>query len=74
MSYCNTPLTGSMQSPMQILQGINSRSDLPMPNTARKQLYKQPEIVRNTDKYQVLPTCDLNVGQQVMYQDSTSKY
>ena len=30
MIYHNTPLTGSMQSPMQILQGKNARSDLPM--------------------------------------------
>ena len=34
----NTHLTGSLQSPMQILQGRLPRSDLPMSNTARKQL------------------------------------
>ena len=55
---------------MQILQGRNARSDLPMSNAARK----QPEIIRNSDKYAALPNHDLNVGQHVMYQDSTSKH
>ena len=59
---------------MQILQGRNARSDLPMWNAARKQLAVKPEIVRNTDKHPALPTHDLHVGQQVMYQDSTSKH
>ena len=36
MIYHNTPLTGSLQSPMQILQGRNARSDLPMSNATRK--------------------------------------
>ena len=35
MIYSNTPLTGIMKSPMQILQGRNARSDLPMSNAAR---------------------------------------
>ena len=35
MVYHNTPLTGSMQMPVQILQGSNARSDLPMSNAAR---------------------------------------
>ena len=29
MIYCNTPLSGSLQSPMQILQSRSARSDLP---------------------------------------------
>ena len=44
-----------------------------MSNAARKQLGIQPEIIRNSDKHAALPTHDLNVGQQVMYQDSASK-
>ena len=36
MLYHNTPLCGSLQSPMQILQSTSARSDLP--NTARQQL------------------------------------
>ena len=70
MIYHNTPLTGSMQSPVQILLGRNARSDLPMSNSARKQLGIQPEVIRNSDKHAVLSTLDLHVGQQVMYQDS----
>ena len=69
MMYCNTPPTGNMQSPMQIVKG----RDLPMSNAARKQLDTQPEVVRNNDKHSVLPSHDLYVGQQVMYQDSTSR-
>ena len=74
MIYHNTPLTGSLQLLIQILQGRNARSDLPMSNAARKQLGIQPEIIRNSDKHAALPTHDLNVGQHVMYQDSTSKH
>ena len=45
--YCSTPLTSSLQLPMQILQGRSARSDLPMSNAARKQLGIQPEVLRN---------------------------
>ena len=65
------PLLQVAWSPMQILQGRNARSDLPMSNTARKQLGIQPEIIRNSDKHAVLPMHDLHVVQQVMYQNST---
>ena len=44
MIYCSTPLTGSLQLPMQMLQGRSARSDLPMSNAARKQLGIQPEV------------------------------
>ena len=74
MIYCNTPLTGIMKSPMQILQGRNVRSDLPISNAARKELGIQPEVVRNNDKHAVLPMHHLHVGQDVMYQDSASKH
>ena len=59
---------------MQIIQGRNARSDLPMSNAARKQIGIQPKIVRNTDKHPTLPTHDQHVGLQVMYQDSTSNH
>ena len=72
--YHNTPLAGSLWSPMQILQSRNARSDLPMSNAARKQLGIQPEVIRNNDKHAVLPMDDLHVGQQVIYQDSMSKH
>ena len=74
MIYHNICLTGSLQSLMQILQGRNARSDLPMSNAARKQLGIQPEIIRNSDKHAALPTHYLNVGQHVIFQDSTSKH
>ena len=73
MIYCNTPLTGSLLLLMQILQGRHTRSDLPMYNAARKQLGIQPEVIRNIDKHEVVPTHDLHVGQNVMYQDSVTK-
>ena len=73
MIYHNTPLTGIMKSPMQILQGRNARSDLPISDAARKQLGIWPEVDRNNDKHAVLPTHDLHVGQDVMYQDSAGK-
>ena len=72
MIYYNTPLTGSLQSPMQILQGRSARSDLPMSNAARKQLSIQPEVSRNIEKHEVLPTHELHVGQSVVYQDSVT--
>ena len=73
MIYQNTPLTGSLLSPMQILQGRSARSDLLMSNAARKQLGIQSEVLRNIDKHYVLPTQDLHVGKSVMYQDSVTK-
>ena len=74
MIYYNTPIVGIMKSPMQILQCRNVRTDLPMSNAARKQLGIQPEVVRNNDKHAVLPTHDLHVSQDVMYQDFKSKH
>ena len=73
MIYCNTTLTGNLQSPMQIVQGRSARSDLPMSNEARKQLGIQPEVLRNIGRHEVLPTHDLYMGQSVMYQDSVTK-
>ena len=67
------PLTGSLQLPMQIVQGRSARSDLPMSNAARKQLGIQSEVIRNIDKHEVLPTHDLHVGQSVIHQDSVTK-
>ena len=46
----------------------------PMSNAVRKQFGKQPELVRNSDKHAVLPTHAPYVGQQVMFEDSTSKH
>ena len=73
MVYHNTPLTGSLQLLMQILQGRSTRSDLPMSNAARKQLGVPSEVLRKSEKHEVLPSHDYHVGQCVMYQDDTSK-
>ena len=66
MIYNNTPLRDSLQSLMQIMQSRCTRSDLPMSNTARQQLGLQPEKLRTSH--------DLHIGQDVMYQEITSKW
>ena len=58
---------------MQIVQGRSARPDLPMSNAARKQLGIQPEVLRNSDKCEALPTHDQHEGQSVRYQDSVTK-
>ena len=73
MIYCNTPLSGSFQSPMQILQRRSTRSDLSMSNAARQQLSIQSERLRNVNKHEHLLSHDLHIGPDVMYQDATSK-
>ena len=73
MIYHTMPLTGSLQLPMQILQGRSARSDLPMSNEARNYLGMQLEVLSNIDEHEKLPTHDLHVGQHVMYQDSVIK-
>ena len=73
MIYHNTPLSSSLQSPMQILQSRSARSDLPMSNVARKQIGLDPEQLRIKYKNAHLPYNDLHLDQDVMIQDSTSK-
>ena len=58
--YCNTPLSGSLQSPMQILQSRSTRSGLPMTNAARQQLGLQSEQLRIVIRNEHLPSHDLN--------------
>ena len=74
MIHPNTPLSSSLQPPMQILQSRSARSDLPMSNVARKQLGLDPRQPRNKYKNEHLPSHDLHLGQDVMFQDSTSKW
>ena len=73
MIYCNIPLTSSLKPSMQILQSRSARSDLPMSNTARHQLGLQSEDLNKADKYKHLLTHDYLVGQDVIFQDLTSK-
>ena len=73
MIYHNTPLSSNLQSLMQMLQSRSARSQLPMSNTPRKQLGLSPQQLRTTTKNEHLPSHDLCIGQDVMYQDSISK-
>ena len=74
MVYHDTPLSSSLWSPMQILSSKSARSDLPMSNAARKQLGLDYEDLKNKYKNEHLPSHDLHMDQEVMYQDSTSKW
>ena len=58
---------------MQILQSRSAKCDLPISDKAKQQLGLQPEKLRNVDKNEHLPSHDLYIGQDVMYQDATSK-
>ena len=44
-----------------------------MSNIDRNKLGIQPEVLRDIENYDKLPTYDLHVGQHVMFQDSASK-
>ena len=74
MIYHNTPLSGSLQSLMQILQSRSTSSHLPMSNAGRQQLGLQPEKLRTVNKNEHLPSDNLHIGQDVIYQDVTSKW
>ena len=73
MIYHNIHLSGSLQSPVQILQSLSTISDLPLSKAARQQLGLQPEKLRTVNKNEHLPSHDLHIGQDVVYQDATSK-
>ena len=73
MIYHNMPLTSNLQSPMQILQNRVARSQLPMSNSARRQLGLEAAKVRTKTKSENLPLHDLYLGQDIMMQDPTSK-
>ena len=61
MVYCNTPLSSSLQYPMQILASRSARSDLPMSNVARKQKGLDCEQLRTKYKNEQLPLHDLTL-------------
>ena len=73
MIYCNMPLTSNLQSPMQILQNRTARSQLPMSNSARRQLGLETKKLRIKTKTENMPSHDLHFGQHIMMQDPTSK-
>ena len=59
MIYHNMPLTGNLQSPLQILQNRVARSQLPMSNSAKRQLGLEAEKVRNKTNNENLPLHDM---------------
>ena len=72
MIYCNTLLESMSKSPMQILQQRSARSQLPMSNAACRQLGIAAEQT-TANKNQHLPSHDMHIGQEVLYQDSVTK-
>ena len=58
---------------MQILQNRTAKSQLPMSHAARKQLGLSSDHLRVKNKNANLPSHDLCVDQDVMFQDSIRK-
>ena len=77
MVYRNTPLNGSLQSPMQILQGRQACTDLFLLHAAKVKMdinhtpSPTAEILCVKDKSLSAPTHDIPIGQHVMYRDPT---
>ena len=75
----NTPLNGTLQSLMQILQGRQACTDLPLLHAAKVQMginHASPltaEIVCVKDKLFSSPTHDIPIGQNVMYREPNNK-
>ena len=72
MVYRNTPLNGTLQSPMQILQGRQACTDLPLFHAAKVQMginhtpKPTAEILCVKDKLLSLPTHDIPISQNVI--------
>ena len=73
MMYRNTPLSSTLQSPMQILTNRAARSSLPMSNAARRQKGLGCKELRAHRKNEHLTTHDLHIGQCVMYLNPVNK-
>ena len=79
MVYRNTPLNGTLQSPMQILQGRQTCTDLPLSHAAKVQMginhapKPTAEILCVKDKLLSSPTHDIPIGQNVMYKEPNDK-
>ena len=75
MTYRNTPLSSTLQSPMQMLLNRTTRSDLPLSTVARLQMGLCINHPTNEQmkKNHYLLTHDLCINQAVMYQDATTK-
>ena len=79
MVYRNTPLNGSLQSPLQILQGRQACTDLPLSHAAKVKMginhipRPSAEILWVKDKPLSSPTCDIPIGQHVMYREPNER-
>ena len=79
MVYRNTPLNGSLQSPMQILQGRQACTDLPLLHAAKVKMginhipRSSAEILWVKDKSLFSPTHDIPIGQHVMYREPSDR-
>ena len=75
MIYRNTPLNGSLQSSMQILQGRQAHTDPTLSYAAKVKmginhiLRPSAEILHVKDKSLSTPTHDIPIGQHVMYRE-----
>ena len=79
MVYRSTPLNGTLQSPMQILQGRQACTDLPLSHAAKVKMginhapRPNAEILHAKDKSLSAPTHDIPIGQNVMYRAPSDK-
>ena len=73
MTYRNTPLSNTLQSPMQMLSNRITRSNLPLSTVAKLQMGLCINHPATEQKNPHLPTHDLCINQTVMYQDATTK-
>ena len=79
MVYRNTPLNGTLQSPIQILQGRQAHTDLPLLHAAKVQMSinhaPQPtaESLHVKDRLLSSPTHGISIGQDVMYREPINK-
>ena len=79
MVYRNTPLNGTLQSLMQILQGTQAHTDLPLSHDAKVQIgiNHAPQPTAETpcvkDKLLSSPTHDIPISQNVMYREPNDK-
>ena len=79
MVYRNTPLNNTLQSLMQILQGRQGHTDLPLSHAAKVQMgiNHAPQSTAETlcvkDKLLSSSTHDIPIGQNVMYREPNDK-
>ena len=79
MVYRNTPLNGSLQSLMQILQIRQTYTDLPLLHAAKVKMdinhtaRPTAEILHVKDKSLSTPTHDIPIGQHVMYREPSDR-